>query len=347
MKRAVLLLAVIAGLAIWWPEVTALSDQWLRQQRAPRLEVPPGWPAPVYDFSGNPLSRAGFELGRSLFYDPRLSHDNSIACANCHQQFAAFAHCDHRFSHGVDGALGGRNAPALFNLAWQPTFMWDGGVHPLEVQPLGPISNPVEMAETLAGVVAKLQADARYPRRFAQAFGSPGIDGQRVLLALTQFIGTLQSSHSRYDEYLAGRAAFTAEEERGLRVFRAQCESCHREPLFTDFSFRNNGLDREPRDIGREKISENGADRGLFRVPSLRNIAQSAPYMHDGRFENLPQVLDHYAGGIEPSTTLDPRLRGGLKLGEAERADLLKFLGTLSDPVFLNDPRFADPGDRS
>lgn len=344
---AVFLTLLGLGLALGWPQFSQLAaDSW-RRHGTPRLQQPEGWPRPVYDFSGNPLSRAGFELGRALFYEPKLSRDDSIACANCHQQFVAFANAGHRLSHGVNNALGTRNAPALFNLAWQPSFMWDGGVHPLEVQPLGPISNPVEMAETLAGVVRKLQDDPRYPPRFAAAFGSPRIDGQHVLLALTQFVATLQSADSPYDRYLAGRARFNAQEQRGLAVFRAQCASCHREPLFSDYSFRNNGLDAEPRDPGRAHITERAEDRGLFRVPSLRNIAVSGPYMHDGRFETLDAVLAHYAEGIVSSATLDPALRQGLKLDAADRAALRAFLDTLTDERFLHDPRFADPGEDS
>jgi len=344
MKRVAVLLAALIVLAAWQGGAVADIGSWLRARQTPRPSVPAGWPAPHYTFVGNPVTRAGFELGRSLFYDPRLSRDNSIACANCHQQFAAFAHYDHRVSHGIGGVDGKRNAPGLFNLAWQPDFMWDGAIHQLELQPLGPISNPLEMGETLANVVSKLQADAGYRQQFTQAFGTPGIDGQRVLLALTQFIGTLQSSHSRYDAFRSGEVQFTAGERRGLDVFRAQCASCHREPLFTDYSYRNNGLDREPADAGRAGITERSDDRGRFRVPSLRNVALTAPYMHDGRYATLDEVLDHYASGIQPSATLDPQLRKGLVLNAADRAALRQFLDTLTDTAFVNDPRFADAG---
>lgn len=318
----------------------------LRQRLADRLEsfptpqpkVPAGWPAPRYDFSGNPVTASGFELGRRLFHDPRLSRDGSISCASCHQQFAAFAHLDHRVSHGLNGANGTRNAPALFNLAWQPELMWDGAIHNLELQPLGPLGNPVEMGETLDGVLTKLRADAGYRRRFEAAFGPGEIDSRRMLLALAQFVGTLRSADSRYD-----RGDLGTQEREGLALFRQHCAACHREPLFTDSSYRGNGLDAVSADLGRLKISGKPEDRARFKVPSLRNVAVSGPYMHDGRFDTLAQVLRHYASGIQDSPALDPALRGGLSLTPAQQEALVAFLGTLTDDAFLQDARFAEP----
>ncbi|PPE73385.1 cytochrome-c peroxidase [Solimonas fluminis] len=304
----------------------------------PRAAVPAGWPAPQYDFSGNPVTASGFELGRRLFHDPRLSLDGSISCASCHQQFAAFAHLDHRVSHGLHGANGTRNAPALFNLAWQPALMWDGAIHNLELQPLAPLANPVEMGETLEGVLVKLRADAGYRRRFEAAFGPGEIDSRRVLLALTQFIGTLRSADSRYD-----RGELSAREREGLALFRRHCATCHREPLFTDYSYRGNGLDADSADAGRGAISGKAAERGRFKVPSLRNVAVTAPYMHDGRFDTLSQVLRHYASGIRDSAALDPALRGGLALGPEQQQALVAFLETLTDEAFLQDARYAEP----
>lgn len=344
MTRTFLALAALLALAAWYGG----AANWLRaafeQHTTPRLRVPAGWPAPHYDFAGNPVTAAGFALGRMLFYDPQLSRDGTVSCGSCHQQFAAFANFDHRVSHGVGGVNGTRNAPGLFNLAWQPDFMWDGAVHQLELQPLAPLTNAAEMGEDLAHVVAKLRADPRYPPRFAAAFGSSDIDGAPLLRALAQFVGTMVSSRSRYDDYLAGRARFSAEEQRGLAVFTTRCAGCHAGPLLSDFSFRNNGLDREPQDAGRALVSGRADDRGRFRVPSLRNVALTAPYMHDGRFATLEQVLDHYANGIQPSPTLDPLLARGLALDAGARAALLAFLDTLSDDTFLHDPRFAEPG---
>jgi cytochrome c peroxidase len=340
-----LLLVVVAPLA-WWSDAGLWLWRFVDAHRTPQFHVPSGWPAPTYDFSANPVTPAGFRLGRALFYEPRLSRDGTVSCGSCHQQFAAFAHFDHRVSHGIGGVNGVRNAPALFNLAWQPDFMRDGAVHHLELQPIAPISNPLEMGESLAGVVAKLRADPAWAPRFAAAFGSTDIDSRRVLLALTQFVGTLISSHSRYDDERAGRHALDARERAGLAVFRAHCAGCHAEPLLTDFSYRNDGLDAVPRDIGRAAVTGKAEDAGRFRVPSLRNVALTAPYMHDGRFETLEQVLDHYASGIQPSATLDPALARGIVLSADERAALLSFLQSLSDRVFVSDARFSEASTR-
>lgn len=344
---ASLLLALSAGLALQARGGVAALADYLALQRTPVFTVPAGWPQPVYDFRANPVTAAGFALGRQLFHDPQLSRDGTIACASCHQQFAAFAHYDHAVSHGIDNQNGTRNAPGLFNLAWQPQLMWDGSAHHLELQPLGPIVNPLEMDQDLPGLLAKLRADPAYPPRFAAAFGSPDIDSQRLLRALAQFTGTLVSANSRYDRYQAGdHGALDSVEQAGLASFRARCASCHVEPLFSDFSYRGNGLDAVPADAGRAKVSGLEQDRGRFRVPSLRNIGLTPPYMHDGRFDTLEQVVEHYRHGIQDSTALDPRLRGGVDIDDGERDALLAFLRTLDDPAFTHDPRYADPGAR-
>lgn len=305
-------------------------------QRTPQLEVPEGWPAPRYDFSSNPVTAAGFALGRKLFYDPGLSRDGSVACASCHQSFVAFAHSGHRVSHGVRGQDGRRNAPALFNLAWQPAFMHDGAVHHLEVQPLAPLTNPLEMDQPLSRLLEQLRSDEDYVRAFAAAFGTPKIDSQHLFRAFAQFLGTMISADSRYD-----RGELTAVESRGLAVFRRHCASCHVEPLFTDYSYRDDGLDADPPDPGRALISGREEDRGRFRVPSLRNVALTGPYMHDGRLRTLDAVLDHYDHGIQASPNLDPALREGLVLDPEERIAVLAFLRALTDEAFVRDVRFA------
>jgi cytochrome c peroxidase len=341
-KRTALLwasaLVAVAAAAPW-------AHAYIRSHATPQPYVPQGWPAPRYDFAENPVTSAGFALGRRLFYDPILSRDDSVSCGSCHQQFAAFAHLDHRVSHGIGGVNGKRNTPALFNLAWQPELMWDGSVHHLELQPVAPMSNPLEMGGSLALSVDKLRRDPRYPELFERAFGSPGVDSQRLLRALAQFTGTLVSAESRYDRYMRGKETFTAQEQAGLDLFRQHCAACHREPLFSDFSYRNNGLDAAPADAGRAVISGQAADQGAFRVPSLRNVALTAPYMHDGRYDSLEQVLDHYTGGIRESATLDPRLRGGIPLSPDQRQALLAFLDTLTDEPFIHDRRFAEARD--
>jgi cytochrome c peroxidase len=342
-RELFLSIAVLLSLAAasWATPLAA----WFDQQRTPRLETPAGWPAPVYDAARNPITKAGFELGRQLFYDTRLSKDGTIACASCHQQFAAFAHYDHRVSHGLNGVNGTRNAPGLSNLAWQPDFMWDGGVTHLELQPLAPLGNPVEMGETLAGVLVKLRADPQYSAQFERAFGAAGgdgqvIDSQRFLRALSQFLATMISADSRYDRYVAGREKFTGEEQRGLKAFREHCASCHQEPLFTDHAYSSDGVVSD--DIGRALITGKPDDRGRFRVPSLRNIALTAPYMHDGRFDTLEQVIAHYRSGIAPAALADPKLQKAAALSDADAADLLAFLSTLTDEGFVHDRRFAE-----
>ncbi len=310
-----------------------------------RFEVPEGWPEPAYKFEQNPLSWDGFELGRKLFYDQRLSRDQSVSCGSCHQQFAAFAHKDHDLSHGVDNLLGTRNSPPLFNLNWHTSYFWDGGINHLESQPINPIENPVEMDESIPGIIAKMKADPEYGLMFEKAFGSPEINSQRIFKALAQFMGMLISSDSPYDRYMNQRPGgeLSASALRGLNLFREHCATCHKEPLFSDFSFRDNGLrPNAVRDSGRAHITLKAEDVNKFKVPSLRNLRYSGPYMHDGRFYALEEVLDHYVKGIQPNQNLDPSLKGGIPLSEEDRVDLLAFLDALNDETFIRDKRFAE-----
>ncbi len=310
----------------------------------PFFYIPDGFPAPVYEFKNNAVTPAGFALGKKLFYDPLLSRDSTIACGSCHQQFVAFAHSDHNVSHGIDNLLGNRNSPALFNIAWFPNFMWDGGVNHLEVQPLAPIANPVEMDETMANVIVKLKRSSFYPSMYKEAFGSDTITTQATMRALAQFMGSMISANSKYDKYEKGEVTLSSSEMSGLQLFRAKCESCHKEPLLTDMSFRNNGLDQNfSKDAGRALISTLPQDSGLFRVPSLRNVVLTYPYMHDGRLKTLMDVMNHYASGIKMSSTLDPLLvSGSIALSTQEKNDLIAFLGTLTDYTFIRDGRFKE-----
>jgi cytochrome c peroxidase len=224
--------------------------------------------------------------------------------------------------------------------------MWDGGISHIELQPLGPIANPVEMDETITNVISKLSADANYPGMFRAAFGSDTITTQRITQAITQFQGLMISDNSKYDQVQRGEATFTQQENFGLATFRSKCASCHQEPLFTDRSFHNNGLRPEPTimDAGRMMITANPADSMLFATPSLRNIALTGPYMHDGRFQTLSQCLDHYSGGnLYQSATLDPALSAGIPLTAQEKSDLLAFLATLTDYTMIEDPKFKEP----
>lgn len=309
--------------------------------------VPMSWPQPVYLFTNNTLTQSGFELGRKLFYDVRLSRDNSTSCGSCHQQFAAFSHLDHPVSHGIYGLLGKRNAPALFNEAWIPTFFWDGGVVNIENQPINPIQNPVEMDMTMPEIITKISPDAKYKAMFTSAFGSDTINSQRIFRALAQFMAAMVSNNSKYDKYVRGEAGgtFTAQELNGLAIFRQKCATCHKEPLFSDYSYRNNGLMPDPsvNDSGRAHITLNAADMYKFKVPSLRNIELTRPYMHDGRFQTLDAAVEHYRTDINASATLDPLLANGINLSDNDKQDVITFLKTLTDTTFTHDTRFSEP----
>ncbi|MEO6814681.1 MAG: cytochrome c peroxidase [Ginsengibacter sp.] len=310
-----------------------------------KLEVPKGWPKPDNIFESNFLTEEGFQLGRKLFYDGRLSKDGNFSCASCHQQFAAFATFDHDFSHGFNNQFSTRNAPALQNLAWIPLYMWDGGINHIEVQALSPLTAPNEMAENIDSVLKKLRADAEYKKMFKKAFGNDNINSQKMLKALAQFVGTLVSADSKYDQYKRGKAVFNSSELHGYEVFKTKCETCHKEPLFTDNTFKNNGLSLNPflKDYGRMRITTEASDSLKFRVPSLRNVGVTQPYMHDGRFYSLSQVIEHYRNGIQQSATLDSSLRNGIAFTPKEKYDLILFLGTLTDSSFLKNKRFSQP----
>jgi cytochrome c peroxidase len=307
--------------------------------------IPAGWPTPPTDiFANNRLTEEGFQLGKKLFYDGRLSKDGNFPCASCHQQFAAFATFDHDFSHGFDNSFTTRNAPALFNLAWMTKMHWDGGINHIEVQPLAPMTAQNEMAETVENVLAKLRADASYPALFRSAFGNTDITSQRMLKTLAQFMGTIVSSDSKYDKVKRGEASFTATELNGYNFFKAKCETCHKEPLFTDNSFRNTGMAVNPflNDYGRMRITTSPADSLKFKVPSLRNVELTFPYSHDGRFYTLSAALDHYRTGIiTTQSTLDPLLVNRIPMTSTEKTDVINFLKTLTDTTMTNARRFA------
>jgi len=316
-------------------------------EAVPGTTQPANFPPMVYGLAKNPPDAAAFALGRQLFYDPRLSADGTVSCGSCHRAAAAIAHPGHASSPGVAGQLSRRNAPALQNLRWRRGFMADGGALSLELQALAPLTDPREMHRPLAAALAQLNADPEYRRLFAAVYGPGPIDTPQFLRALAQFTAALTSSNSRYDHYARHEpgGALTSQEVSGLATFRAKCASCHATDLFTDESYRNNGLDRAfPQDSGRARISLKPGDAGRFKVPSLRNVAQTAPYMHDGRLPTLGAVLAHYAHGVQPSRTLDPLLRQpggrlGIPLPQQEQTNLLAFLNTLTDNEFLTDRR--------
>jgi cytochrome c peroxidase len=309
--------------------------------------VPENWPKPDYDFSKNELTAEKIALGRALFYDPLLSSNGQVSCASCHSQYTAFSHVDHKLSHGIFDRIGTRNAPGLFNLAWQKSFMWDGAVNHLDAQGLAPIENQSEMGESIGHVVKKLNALPRYRRAFLAAYGDSVATGTRTLRAISQFMLTLVSADSKYDKVMRHETAFNPYEAHGYGLFLKNCASCHAEPLFTNGKFEDNGLaaDSVLRDCGRMKITFDRRDSLRFKVPSLRNVEVTYPYMHDGRFASLQMVLFHYTEGIVRRKGLSKPLRKRIDLTEADKRDLIAFLKTLTDENFLRDKRFSYPRD--
>lgn len=308
------------------------------------FEIPKNFPKPVYDFKHNQLTEEGFQLGRNLFYDPILSRDNTISCASCHLQQTGFTHVDHELSHGIDGKIGNRNTLSLQNLAWTKDFMWDGGVNHLDVQPIHPITSEVEMNETLENVVSKLQKSDKYPHLFDAAFDTKRITGQLMLKALSQFVVSFTSANSKYDKVIRKEEKFTEMEQNGYRLFKQNCASCHQEPLFKSDKFEYNGLklDTTLNDFGRMRITQNPKDSLKFKVPTLRNVQYTFPYMHDGRFKTLNEVVKHY-NALQTNKILPKELAKPMRLTDNERIDLVAFLKTLTDKEFLFNPRYAYP----
>lgn len=311
----------------------------------PLIVLPKIFPKPVYDFSKNPLSENKIKLGRALFYDPILSRNNMISCASCHSQFSAFTHVYHALSHGIEDKIGFRNSPTLMNLAWQSSFMRDGAINHLDMQALAPISNPVEMDESMIHVVSKLQSNQLYTKLFYKAFGDSVITGEHTLKAISQFMLTLVSCNSKYDSVMRKQTSFTEQENNGYKLFKKNCASCHNEPLFTNDEFRNNGLslDTSLNDYGRYRVTKNPSDSLKFKVPTLRNIEFSYPYMHDGRFKKLSQVMNHYTNEVIKSKSLSPELDKSIVLSSNEKVDIIAFLLTLTDKSFLFNPQYFYP----
>ena len=305
--------------------------------------IPKGFPAPPTNiFLKNKLTEEGFQLGKKLFYDARLSKDGEVSCASCHQQFASFSTYEHDLSHGVNNSFSNRNAPALINLAWMKEWHWDGGINHLENQPLFPLSAPNEMGEKLDTVLMKIKADKDYSTLFLKAFGDANITTERMLKALTQFTGSLVSANSKYDKVKRGEASFIQPEEKGYEIFKANCNSCHKEPLFTDNSFRNNGITLNRfADVGRQAITQDKKDSLKFKVPTLRNVALTLPYLHDGSMQSLDNVINHYTTLDTALINLDVSLQKKMVLSEKEKKQLTLFLYTLTDTSFTKNKRFA------
>jgi len=310
---------------------------------------------PPFIPNDNPQTVEGIALGRRLFYDPILSGDSTQACASCHMPFKAWGQST-QFATGITGAIGNRNSMPLFNMAWNwgNKFFWDGRANSIENQCFGAVVNPIEMNNTWQNAVASLQAHPQYPGMFQAAFGTSTIDSVLVTKAISQFERILISGNSKFDKYLLGQIALTPSELNGFDLYKtesgADCFHCHGLPvnaLWTDNDFHNNGLDSIFTDNGLGDITGNPSDNGKFKTPSLRNLLFSAPYMHDGRFATLDEVIDHYSEGLVNSSTIDPLMKsigqGGVQLTPSEKADLKAFLLTLSEPEFIQNPDFLAP----
>lgn len=309
--------------------------------------------------SSNPMTEEGVELGRKLFFDERLSGNNTQSCGSCHVPSASFSDTT-AYSTGIDGLTGNRNAMPLINLGWMDRLFWDGRAMSLEDQAFQPVTNPVEMHDTWPNVASKLQADPLYPALFKQVFGTDQIDSVMVSKALSQFMRTLISGNSPFDKYLkTGNSGWNATDEQlayeGFTIFmdetKGDCFHCHGDsynPLWTDNQFHNNGLDPSFSDNGLGAITGNSFDNGKFKTPTLRNLVFTAPYMHDGRFQTLTEVINHYSMGLQNSATIDPLMKhistGGSQMNPADKSKLLKFLISLSDSSFVANPKFQDPG---
>jgi len=300
----------------------------------------------------NIATEEGVALGRELFYEKKLSGDNTLSCGGCHFAESGFAD-PRQFSPGIDGTVGDRNSMAIINLAFQDKLFWDGRDNSLEEQALEPVTNPIEMHEEWPDAIAKIANDPKYPPMFEAAFGDDEVTVARVAKAIAQFERTVISSNSKYDRFIRGEVSFTPSELRGLDLFNTEvgdCFHCHGDFAtgfqFTDGLFHNNGLDSTFTDMGLYNVTGNPNDMAKFKTPTLRNIEYTAPYMHDGRFQTLEEVIEHYNMGGHISATIDPLMKAagsGRNWTEQQKQDLLNFLLTLSDPDFISNPDFQDP----
>ncbi len=318
------------------------------ENRSLTFPQPDHFPEPSYNLSQNPPTEKGFELGKKLFYDGRLSETGVISCGFCHIQEFAFTHHTHQVSHGVNGALGQRNAQPLMNLAYQAEFSWDGAASHLDAFSIIPITTEFEMNESITHVIEKLKTDPHYQTLFNQAFENGEINPENMFKAISQFLVMMVSAESKYDRYLKQQVSLNTSEAEGLELFESKCASCHSGVLLTDQSYRNNGLAINPiyNDVGRERVTGYKSDRYKFKVPSLRNVAVSFPYMHDGRFQTLKDVLDHYDTGVTNTLNLDPIFEEettlGIPLTEEEKSKIISFLSTLTDDNFLLNSQFSE-----
>jgi cytochrome c peroxidase len=313
------------------------------------LVIPAGFPAMNIPID-NALTVEGVALGRRLFYDPILSSNNLVSCSSCHNQQMAFTDNGSQYSFGVDSIAGTRNSMPIMNLGWAPNFFWDGGATNLESQAIAPITDPIEMHQTLDETVSKLNIHPEYPALFNKAFGSSVITSAALIRAIAQFERTIISANSKYDKFLKGEVTLTTQEQSGLAIYtdaaKGNCNSCHTlGGTFTNYDFKNNGLDVVSTDEGRGRITTLESDKGKFKTPSLRNIAVSGPYMHDGRFSTLEQCVNHYNTGIQNHPNLATEFTGAIsgRMSAQEMQDLVAFLNTLTDESYLTNSAYGKP----
>lgn len=357
---AILSLGILYGLAVNCTSEDPVDNTIVRDSTPYTLDTRDVTPPVIA--ADNQLTVQGVKLGRMLFYDTKLSRDNTQSCSSCHDQATGFSDTN-QFSIGINGFPGGRQAMASFNMAWNTNeFFWDGRAHLLRDQSLLPIQDSLELDHNLEDLVTVLSSDQSYKNQFIRAFGSDEITSEKISLALEQFMNSIISVNSKYDQYLRGDVTLTPSEERGRHLFFAEfnpdfpdvsgadCAHCHGGSNFEDDSYKNNGLDSDAEitDTGREKVTGNANDRAKFKVPTLRNIELTPPYMHDGRFNTLEEVVAHYNTGLKTSATVDPALlypisRGGMLLSNQDMQDLVAFLKTLTDYDMVNNPEYASP----
>jgi len=359
--RLVVVIAIMVGIAACRPDPEVITVDYYKPTPY-TLVIPPFFP-PMDIPANNPLTVEGIELGRYLFWEKKLSGDNTMSCGTCHMPSASFSD-PAQFSTGIHGELGNRQAMALINLGWAYNYFWDGRAQTLEDQVIEPVENPIEMDEDWNVALEELRNDPIYPPMFKAAFGTETINRNRAAMAMASFLRTMVSSGSRFDKQRIGQYTFTPQEEHGFTLFiteggspeqvaggmfGADCFHCHGYGAMQmgDYLFHNNGLDAHfENDPGRAGVTGNPLDSGKFKAPTLRNIEFTAPYMHDGRFTTLEQVVEHYNSGGIPSSTIDPFMKftsGGLQLPEESKADLIAFLKCLSDTEFMENPDFSDP----
>lgn len=337
MKQAANILVIFSLLFVACKPQT---DELILPENQPYLlQLPdhfPEMPVPA----NNPLSVDAVELGRLLFHDTRLSRDGLVSCATCHLQHLAFSD-GQALSTGIEGRTGLRNAPSLANVAYAPRLFADGGVPSLELQVLAPIADVNEMDHNILLAAEELDQDPVLHQLAMSAF-QQGLTPYTITRALASFERTLVSTDSKYDQYLSGTLSLSEDEMEGMALFMSdelKCASCHSGALFSNFDYVNIGLYSEYTDAGRERITLNQEDLGKFKTPSLRNVALTAPYMHDGSMESLEEVIDFFASGGENHINKDPRI-AGFQLSDEDKNKLIAFLHALSDETLLQNPSY-------